>query len=132
VVDRAGGSHLASSPDRHVERFEDELDGLVGADRPAEAEAAVGVGDNRDVAGALPSRELREVGDPQAVGPADGEVATDEVGRERMLLRPRRRAFTLLGVDRAQAGLAHQPGDALLPDLEAAAQLQFLEHAREP
>src|SRR5581483_1454201 len=94
---------------------------------PAEAEAAVGVGDDGNVGGALPGRELGEVRDPQAIGPVDGEVALDEIGRERMLLRPRRRAFALLRVDRDKPRLAHQPRDPLLPDLQTAAELQLLE-----
>jgi len=90
VVDRAGGAHLAPAPDRHVEGLEDEIRCFVGPDRPAEAETAVGVGDHGDVAGALPGRELGEVRHPQAIGAVDAEVAADEVGGERALLRPRR------------------------------------------
>jgi hypothetical protein len=38
VMDGAGRTHLAASPDRHVQRFERELDRLVGTNAPAEAQ----------------------------------------------------------------------------------------------
>jgi hypothetical protein len=57
----------------------------------------------------------REVGEPQAVGPLDGEVALDETWREQMLLRPRRRAFPPLRPDRDESVLAHQPRDRFSP-----------------
>jgi hypothetical protein len=73
---------------------------------------------------------LGEVGDPQAVRRVDVEVAADEVGGERVLLRPRRRAFALLGVDGAKSHLAHQSSHTLLTDLQAAAERELLEDPR--
>ena len=79
------------------------------------------------MAGALPGAELGQVGDPQAIGRVDAEVAADQVGGEPMLLSSGRRAFALLGVDRDQPSLPHQPGDTLLADRHAAAELELLE-----
>ena len=44
-----------------------------------------------------------------------------------MLLSSGRRAFGLLGVDRDQPSLPHQPSDTLLADRHAAAELELLE-----
>lgn len=86
MVDRAGGSHLAAPPDRHVKCLEHEIDGLVGADRPAEAEAAVGVGDGRDIRSPGPGHQLGEVRDPELVWRVDSEVALVEIGRSFALI----------------------------------------------
>lgn len=74
---RSGSCHLRCCR----QRFEYELNcrRLV----PADAEPAVGVRDDGDVRRALPGRELREIGDPQAVGCVDGEVALNEIRGER-------------------------------------------------
>jgi ActR/RegA family two-component response regulator len=79
------------------------------------------------MAGALPGAELGQVGDPRASGRVDAEVAADQVRGEPMLLSSRRRAFALLGVDRDQPSLPHQPGDTLLADRHTAAELELVE-----
>src|SRR5712691_3888609 len=65
VMNRARGLHLAAPPDRHLECRQHQVDGLRGADGVAEAVAAPGVLDHRDVGGSAEGDDLREVRDPE-------------------------------------------------------------------
>jgi hypothetical protein len=94
------------------------VEGKVGAhvvgELPADDAAAVGVDDEAEEHDAFPAAQIREVGQPQRVGPDRGEVALDEIGAAR---RPRIRGCcaprlaTALGA--LDARLAHQALDAV-------------------
>jgi hypothetical protein len=85
VVNRPVRLHLAAPPDRHLQGGEHEVDGLASSDGVAEAVAAPGVLDDRDVGGPAEGDNLREVRHPQLVRPVGGEVPLDEIKRR---LRP--------------------------------------------
>ncbi len=62
LMDQAGAG--AALPDRHLERFDDELGAHVLGHRPADAAATEGVHDDGEVELALPRRDLGQVGHP--------------------------------------------------------------------
>jgi len=67
--------------ERHPQRVEDEVGAHVSCELPADDRAAVGVDHEREVDDAFPAAQVGEVGEPELVRPARGEVALDEVSR---------------------------------------------------
>jgi len=107
-------------PDRHLERFDDELGAHVLGHRPAHAAAAEAVDDDREIELALPRRDLGQVSHPQPVRRLRGEVATHEI-RCRGDAGHTDRGLALAPAHHArQPSLAHQPRNALAAHADAA------------
>ena len=70
-MDHGGGAPLR---ERHVERLEDELRAQMRRHRPAYDALAPRVDDHGEVEKARPGRNVRDVGDPQAIRAPGGEV----------------------------------------------------------
>jgi hypothetical protein len=116
-------------PDRHLERFDDELGAHVLGHRPADAAAREAVNDDGPVQLALPRGDLGQVGNPEPVRRRRREVAAHEIGRGRDA-RHRDRRAALAPPDHARhPGLAHQPRDPLATHAHAAV-AQLGVHAR--
>jgi hypothetical protein len=119
----------AALAERHAQRVEGEGGAHVRGELPADDAAAVGVDDEREEDQALPAAQVGQVGDPQAVGRLDGEVALDEVGpAQRVRIGPSGapRPPAPLGAD--DLVRAHQPLHPAARDLLAGAP-QRLPHA---
>src|SRR5438270_381178 len=94
--------------DRLLECIEDEVSHQGRGDAPAHDAAREDVDDKRDVDKAAPRRHVREVGEPQLIGPRRGEVPVDEITRPNCFWRRLRRRDP-----RATAHRAGQPHLAL-------------------
>ena len=70
-----------ATPQRHLERIEDEVGAEVVGELPADDHPRVNVEDERDVQPALPRRHVGDVGEPQLVRSLGDEVALDQVRR---------------------------------------------------
>jgi len=81
------------------------------ADPPADDAPGKDVDHEGDIDETLPSRDVREVRDPQLVMPLCLELAVDAVERAWRLRIGNRRAYDLAAHDASQAGLAHQALD---------------------
>ena len=75
--DVGAGAALA---ERHPQRVEDEGGAHVTGQLPADDAAAVGVQDEGEEHQTLPAAQVGQVGDPQAIGRLDGEMALHAVG----------------------------------------------------
>ena len=75
---------------------------------------------------ALPSLDVLEVANPETVRLRAGEVAVDQIRRRGPLrIANRRPGPAPLTISAADPQLAHQPGDALLADLDPVCELEL-------
>ena len=114
----AGPAH----PERHFERVEHQRGAHVLRQLPANYHAAEGVDDEGEEQDSLPAAQVGEVGDPQLVGSAGGEVAVDQIRS------PVRLGVWFGGPPRLAAPLgagdprrAHQPSHPVAPGILALA-----------
>jgi hypothetical protein len=107
-------------PDGHLERFDDELGAHVLGHRPADDPARVAVDHDGQVELALPRRDLGQIGDPQPIRRGRVEVARDQIRRRAHTTHADRRLAAPADQQAAQAGLAHQPRNALAARVDAA------------
>jgi hypothetical protein len=106
-------------PHGHVERVEDDLGLQARRHRPADDAAAPGVEDDGEVEEARPRGHVRDVGDPELVGAARGELALDEVVGDAALGVAGGREAPLPTTNASEARRAHQPGDPLASHVDA-------------
>jgi hypothetical protein len=112
--------------DRRRDRVDDERRLEIVAHAPTDDLARVEVHDRGEEEPALVGGDVGDVRHPGLVRSRGGEVAVDEVGRRRAPLVRRRRADAAAATrDALDPQLAHQPGDALLADLDAVAESQL-------
>ena len=102
--------------ERHLQGVGHELGAHVIGDRPADDPAAEDVLDGDEIQPPLPRAQVGDVGDPEPVGRGGEERAVDEVLADPDAGHADRRAAALAGPQAAEAGLAHEPLDALAPD----------------
>lgn len=117
MVDAAIGA--LSSPERHVERIGDELGAAVIAETPAEHPAAPRIQDEGPVDPAVVGAVLGDVGHPELVGAVDRELAIDEIISRRVEGVAFRAAPPTPSGDAFEAGVAHEPLDALAAAADA-------------
>jgi hypothetical protein len=79
VVNQLDVGTGAAVRERHPQRVEHEVGAHVAGELPTHHPAAEGVDDEGEEHQALPAAQIGEVGHPQLVGPAGGEVALDQV-----------------------------------------------------
>ena len=78
MVDHAARPPL---PERHVESIEHHLRVQSGCHRPANDPAAERIEHDRQIEEAGPRRNIRDISNPQHIGPIGCEVAVNEIGR---------------------------------------------------
>jgi len=83
---------------------------------PADDLPAEHVQNDREVQKARPRRDVRDVGDPQAVRSLRFEPSIDQIGCGPPVGVPLRRRHELAPVDATEAGTPHQPGNPLPRD----------------
>src|SRR5690349_6461948 len=105
----------------HLERVNDELGAHVIGHAPTDDPTAVDVLNGREIEPALPALQIRDVGDPEPVGPAGGEGAIDQVIANANAGNADRRPPSATLLQAADAGLAHQALDAFAADALAVA-----------
>ena len=110
VVDDPGGP---ASPERHFDRFDDQLGAEMLGHRPADDAPTVGIEHHREIEEARPRRDIGDVRDPEPIGSGGGELALDEVRRRRHLGAAPRRARPLAAVAALQPGEPKQARDPL-------------------
>jgi hypothetical protein len=93
--------------ERHAQRVEVQIGAHVIGELPADDPAAEGVDDEAEEGQAFPAAQVGEVGDPQLIGPARGEVAIDEIGRAQ---RPRIGGWWSATACRAASRSGSRPG----------------------
>lgn len=86
--------------------------------------------DGDEVQPALPGAQVGDVGDPEPVGLGGQERSVDEVLADPDAGHPNRRLAALSSDQAADAGLAHEPLDALATDPDAVGHGQFGVDAR--
>jgi len=67
-------------PQRHVERLEHQFGAQIDLHRPTHDAPAERIEHHRQIEKTRPSRDVRDIGDPQTIGRRSGGVAFDEVG----------------------------------------------------
>jgi len=122
------GAGLAAR-ERHPQCVEDEVGAHVAGELPADDAPRERVDDEAEEHDALPAAQVREVRQPQLVGPGGAEVAIDEVRRARGGRVRRGRAPRLAAALGALDGvLAHQPLDAVAAHVVVAGALERQPH----
>jgi hypothetical protein len=104
------------SPDRLINRIDDELASHRGRDRPAQDAAGVGIDDERGVAPARPRRDVGEVGNPKPVRRERPEVPVHQVVRLGLARVADRGAFDLAPHRASKPELGHEPFDGAARD----------------
>jgi len=127
MVDESGGR--AAAVEGHLERLDDELRVHVLGHGPADDAATEGVLDRRQVEPALPSGQVGDVGDPEAVGTLASEAAIDEVIGHPDARHADRRAPGAALDQAGEPGLAHEALDPLAPDPHTVAMAELGVHA---
>lgn len=103
-------------PDRHLDRIEDKFGAQMRRDLPTDDDPRVHVENERDVRPALPCRHIRDVGDPQFVGPFGDETPVDQARRTRCRRVSDRGARTPAALHPTDTHLAHEPLDGTAGD----------------
>ena len=102
-----------ASGQRHVQGAGDEPGIEPGGEAPAHDPPAPDIGDGGEVAEPRPGRQVRDVRNPQPVGPGRGEVALDEVGGRGRHPVGDGGGDEAPAADAGQGLLAHEPRDPL-------------------
>ena len=116
VVNNFGGVPL---PERHPKGVQNELFAQMRFHGPAHHPAAPGVDDDGQIQRAGPSRNVRDIGHPEAVWSSRGEVTLYQVRRGACRRPPDGGVGTLAAADAAQAGGSHETSDTLASHTDA-------------
>jgi hypothetical protein len=123
VVNGAGS--WPTSPDRHLERVQDQLGAEMAGHRPADHGPAEGVHHDRQVEEAGPGRDVADVGHPESVRALGLEVALDEIRSGGCFRRPTSGPLPPPPMATLQSELPHQPRHSLLGTAQAIGEAKF-------
>jgi len=119
----------AATTQRQVQGIEHELRAQMRRHRPADHATTPDIEDDGEIEETGPRRDVRDVGDPELIRPASSEPPLDQIGRWAGRGVPDRRVELLPATHAPQPCHAHQPRDALAPDVDPVGR-QFGVHAR--
>ena len=119
-----------ATPDRHLQRVDDELRAEVVRERPADHAPGPGVEHDREIDLAGAGRVFRDVAHPERVWRVDAELPVDEiVGRDGAEVSAGA-APPPAAIHALDSRRAHQPGDAFASHLDASTEAQLGVHPR--
>lgn len=107
--------------ERHAQRVEDEACAHVGGKLPADDAPAEDVDHEAQEDDALPAAQVREISDPQLIRPGCFEAPLDEIRQPPGEVGLGRAPLLGAALGAADPRLAHEPLDAVTPDLDTGA-----------
>src|SRR5690606_12884947 len=118
----------SASPARHLERIDNDLRGDPIRDGPPDDAARVGVDDGGAVDPSVSRAVLRDVAEPEPVRLFGAELSLHEILVRCRVGLPTSPFASMRNP--SEAVQAHEPGDALLADMNAEPEPQLSEHPR--
>ncbi len=118
MVHQLGIGFGAASPDRHIQRIDDEFAAEMIRNRPSHHPPRPGVDDDRQIHLAFFSGMLGDISNPQPVRFSNGESAVNQIIRRDRLRVTAGATTPATPINAFYAGLPHQPFHPLPPHLD--------------